>query len=224
MDPLVALERLLLGLYSVDELRRFLRFGEEGRALVLELPEGPVSPAAFVHASVEQLARRGMLTSDFFERLVAERPGRVDEIRPLEGMLKAVRGPHVTGAESDPRKRRAQAYADLWAALEGAHLQSRFELLNKDALEGAIRAANAFLLRAAVDLSDTDRLLATSYLQALRRISSVLIELEDEAARAEWHRTGPTPPGVQALMDAWAEFNTVREQLVVAVRAGLAGA
>ncbi len=86
MAALQALEKLLLLLFSADELRRWLRYLPGGEAIYPELPGANASPAALVSEAVGVLARDGWIGEDFWARLVAERPrrkGEIDSVRVL---------------------------------------------------------------------------------------------------------------------------------------------
>lgn len=72
-----ALERLLVGLFEIDELRHFLHVH------YTEVNDGlpPNQPASVViHAAVGSLARRGWIDRAFFASLRAARPGRQVQI------------------------------------------------------------------------------------------------------------------------------------------------
>jgi hypothetical protein len=75
----VALEKLLLRLFSISELRRYVADLPDGDELRNELPAGG-SPAEFSHAFVDALKRRGGVDAAFFGALQAERPRRSADI------------------------------------------------------------------------------------------------------------------------------------------------
>ncbi len=77
---LANLTRLLLAMFSADELRRFLRYQPGGADFVGALPGSNCSPADFAFAAADRLIRHGMLTRDLRNALVAERPNRAAEI------------------------------------------------------------------------------------------------------------------------------------------------
>lgn len=84
-----ALEKLLLSLFSADELRRWLRFLPDGEGIVGRLPGPTASPAQLAHDAVEVLDRDGRIAdASFWDRLVGERPrrkGDIDGVRALFG-------------------------------------------------------------------------------------------------------------------------------------------
>ena len=89
VTPEKALETLCKELFSVEQLRRFLRELPGGGALVDELPSGAVSAAEFFHEAVAELKRAGMVDGELFEALIDERPKRaalIEEVAPLWGV------------------------------------------------------------------------------------------------------------------------------------------
>jgi len=74
------LSNLLLRIFDAGELRRFLRYLPGGADIVAELPGPDAPPSQFATAAVEHLQRLGLVRRDLRDRLVAERPRRVDEI------------------------------------------------------------------------------------------------------------------------------------------------
>jgi hypothetical protein len=74
-----ALEKLLLQLFSISELRRYVAYLPDGDELANELPAGG-SPAEFSHDFVHALKRRGAVDAAFFDALQAERPRRSADI------------------------------------------------------------------------------------------------------------------------------------------------
>lgn len=72
--------RLLLSLFSADELRRWLRYLPGGGDLMGKLPGANASPASLASEAVAELDRAGMIDEDFWQRLRNERPHRVPEI------------------------------------------------------------------------------------------------------------------------------------------------
>jgi len=81
MDPLKALESLLLKMFSADELRRFLRHLPEGESLSGSLPGMTASPVQVVHMAVEALDRVAYFAKPvLWQRLVEERGNRRAEI------------------------------------------------------------------------------------------------------------------------------------------------
>lgn len=86
--PEKALERLLKDLFSVEQLRRFLRDLPGGGALTDELPSAPASAAEVIHHAVEQLKRDGMADQEFFEALLAAKPRQGQRIRDVAAIWK----------------------------------------------------------------------------------------------------------------------------------------
>lgn len=86
MDPLQALESLLLSMFSADELRRFLRFLPDGDILIGSLPGPTASPVTVAHESVMALDKQRLFDDIFWARLVEQRPRRqaeIDKVRAL---------------------------------------------------------------------------------------------------------------------------------------------
>lgn len=79
-----SLRRLLLRMFSAEELRRFVRFMPGGQEMIHELPGPTATPSETVAAIVVALLRHEAITKDFFDRLVEERPRRADEIRKIQ--------------------------------------------------------------------------------------------------------------------------------------------
>lgn len=77
---LANLSRLLMTLFSGDELRRFLRYLPGGADFVAALPGANASPAAVAHEAADRLIRQGMVNRAFRDALVLERPRRVNDI------------------------------------------------------------------------------------------------------------------------------------------------
>ena len=74
------LSSLLLSLFSGDELRRFLGYLPGGDDIARALPGENASAAAVATDAVMYLQRQGLICRDLRDRLVAERPRRVDDI------------------------------------------------------------------------------------------------------------------------------------------------
>ncbi len=81
------LSRLLLAMYSADELRRFIRYLPEGRDLEAALPGPTSAPVALVDAVVDVLTRSSAIDQEFFATLIAARPRRRDEIERVQAMF-----------------------------------------------------------------------------------------------------------------------------------------
>jgi hypothetical protein len=86
------LRRLLLHMFSVDELRRFIRFMPGGHDLTFELPAPTASPSATAAAIVVALKDRKAIDRALFDRLVNERPRREPEIREVQGLFEETQG------------------------------------------------------------------------------------------------------------------------------------
>ena len=81
-----ALHRLLLDLFSADELRRFIRYRPGGGEMIAALPGQMTSLAELAHAVVDLLVRRSEVDAGFFAAIEAERPrrhGDIDAVRRL---------------------------------------------------------------------------------------------------------------------------------------------
>ncbi|MCB9765698.1 MAG: PAS domain-containing protein [Alphaproteobacteria bacterium] len=83
MTPLHRLEELLLNLFNVDELWRWVRQRWPDQGLD-RLISSDLSPALRTHELVEALKRRGLIDAAFFLHLVAARPRRKEAIREVE--------------------------------------------------------------------------------------------------------------------------------------------
>lgn len=85
------LVRLLAELFTVDEMRRFLRNGAEGTAVALALP-GPIAgPSELASAAVAALERHGIIDDALFEQLRESRQGRRKEIDDAQRLWNAAR-------------------------------------------------------------------------------------------------------------------------------------
>lgn len=99
MDPHEALESLLLAMFSADELRRFLRYLPGGDAIAGALPGANASPAAVAHEAVATLVKADYFgEATLWERMIAERPRRAEEINRIralviQGVAQAAAGP-----------------------------------------------------------------------------------------------------------------------------------
>lgn len=82
-----SLRTLLISLFQVWEFRSFLRYDPRGQSIEPFLPSGDGSPAEFVDAAIDALARRGLLDKYFFERLKADYPNRAREIEQVERLI-----------------------------------------------------------------------------------------------------------------------------------------
>ncbi len=72
------LTTLLLACFSSDEMRRFIRYFDEG--LAASLPGATASPMETASAAADLLVPHGRLDRSLRDRLIAERPRRVNEI------------------------------------------------------------------------------------------------------------------------------------------------
>ncbi len=84
-----ALSRLLLAMFSADELRRLVRYLPNGSEMASALPGTGTPLAGLVDAVVEVGARMGALDHNFFGALEAERPRRREEIEQIRRMFRA---------------------------------------------------------------------------------------------------------------------------------------
>ena len=87
MSEIEGLKTLLQSLFSAEELRRFVRDGPEGQAILRSLPATPseVSLDLLFERVVEAWRRRGLLGETLAVRLREARPHRVDDINKLLG-------------------------------------------------------------------------------------------------------------------------------------------
>lgn len=85
-QALPALARFLLAAFSVDELRRLVRYDPSLAVVSDELPGSLASAVVLVDALVDALNRHGLLGEALFDRLRAERPRRAAEIERLAAM------------------------------------------------------------------------------------------------------------------------------------------
>lgn len=74
------LTSLLLRMFDAAELRRFLGYLPDGRAIVLALPGPTASFASIAAEAATYLQRLGLINRDLRDALVAARPRRVDDI------------------------------------------------------------------------------------------------------------------------------------------------
>lgn len=87
-----ALENLLLSIFSVDELRRFLRYLPSGGLIFDEIPQPTTAPAILAHEAVQALERHGLLdTPDLWAALRSERPRRYAEIDRVAAQFEGTR-------------------------------------------------------------------------------------------------------------------------------------
>lgn len=77
-----ALEKLLASLFDTDGLKRWLVFVYPH--LQAELPSSRLSHASYVHEAVEMLGQHVEIGREFFERLMAARQGRANDIRAVQ--------------------------------------------------------------------------------------------------------------------------------------------
>lgn len=80
---------LFLRLFSLDELRAFLRrfLGSEWPMLAAHLPSGITSPATLASEAAEALERRGNVQPALFDALAEERPEQEASIRAVQHEL-----------------------------------------------------------------------------------------------------------------------------------------
>ena len=78
--PESQLHELLLSLFSVDELRRWIRYHAELAVITSRLPGPTASPALVVSDAVSAMRRRGLLDAAFFVQLRNGFPQRDGDI------------------------------------------------------------------------------------------------------------------------------------------------
>jgi len=83
---LEALTRLLLAMFSADELRRLIRYLPGAEDAAAMLPGNTVSASQLAHEAVIVLERHVLIDRAFFHTLEAERPRRSSEIRQVAGL------------------------------------------------------------------------------------------------------------------------------------------
>lgn len=99
---MASLEKLLLSLFSADELRRFLRYLPGGEMIMGNLPGPNASPASLAGEAVALLARAGLIDASFWARLLAERPRRQADIEQARRDVEGAGGSAVTIAVAGP--------------------------------------------------------------------------------------------------------------------------
>jgi ABC-type multidrug transport system ATPase subunit len=75
--------RLLLGLFSPEELRTFVGTLPDGETLTASLPGRNSSHADVAESAVSLLLRHGLVGTEFFARLISLRPRRLADILPI---------------------------------------------------------------------------------------------------------------------------------------------
>lgn len=85
--PIARLADLLQSLFSVGEMRRFVRWGPYGDAIAAHLPGEPATRADVAWAAAEQYRSHGLIGPDLFDRLLRERPGRDKDIAPVRALF-----------------------------------------------------------------------------------------------------------------------------------------
>ena len=79
-EALAGLQRILLDMFNVNELRHFILRGQLDGQQILEMVTQPAPPAQVAFEIVQILAKRSLLTDEFFIRLLEERPNRSDDV------------------------------------------------------------------------------------------------------------------------------------------------
>jgi hypothetical protein len=121
MDPLKALESLLLKMFSVDELRRLLRYLPEGESLSKALPGPNASPAQVAHTAVEALDQMSSLYKPaLWQRLAEERPNRKAEIDAVHALFAQAPAPAVPSPNPAPTPTSAASPSVLTILLASA--------------------------------------------------------------------------------------------------------
>lgn len=88
-----ALVDLLLGLFGVSDLRRFLLVLPDGESLQRALPGASATPKVVATEAVDALSRNGAIDQDFFESLLRARPRRLAEIQNVAARFKVLLDP-----------------------------------------------------------------------------------------------------------------------------------
>lgn len=139
-DPRRALERLLLELFTPEELSALIRRHVAEWSEILPVPAGIVSHAAFMFHIVRELEIRGLLDGSFFVALQRARPSRAEEIASVAALMGIQVGP-----TSDPRSPSPTIARSWLGSLSPARSAALLLALTLAALTG-LRAAS--LLRA----------------------------------------------------------------------------
>ncbi len=149
-NPHFALTRLLLGMFSGDELRRLIRYLPDGDQLSADLPGATASLATLVDSAVITLERHGILSDEsFFARLREERPRRTAEIDGIARLFQTTsrRVPEPSPPESHDRRMKhlrddvlfgserifaptadaVPVKVSVWSAAEDRDLRSQFD-------------------------------------------------------------------------------------------------
>jgi hypothetical protein len=91
-----AIKELLMSIFSLEELMRFLRFGPQGKEILASLPMMKASFDDVAYQAVEVLNRRGLIGEQFFRQLKIERPNRIPDIDRIEGLWSTSLRPDVS--------------------------------------------------------------------------------------------------------------------------------
>lgn len=158
MDPLKALESLLLKMFSADELRRLLRYLPEGEVLSAMLPGPNASLAEVVHKAVEALGQLNVVNDPvLWQRLIEARERRKAEIDAVRALFAQTAvpaaappgpGPAASSApptvltimfasaspEKEVRLRVDKEFRQVTEKLRGARHRDRFRLVQISAL------------------------------------------------------------------------------------------
>ncbi|MCA9634484.1 MAG: CHAT domain-containing protein [Myxococcales bacterium] len=141
MDPRRALESLLLSLFAVDELRRFVRYLPEGGRLEAALPGPTAPPIQVAYAAVDLFVREGIIGADLlWEALVKARPRRAAEIRQVQACFEVTAKPQspdpvslrillVSASPSSERRLRVdREHREITARIRGARHRDRVDV------------------------------------------------------------------------------------------------
>lgn len=85
--PIARLAGLLQSLFSVGEMRRFVKWGPYGDTITAYLPGEPAPPADVAWAAAEQYRSHGLIGPDLFDRLLKDRPGRSRDINFVRALF-----------------------------------------------------------------------------------------------------------------------------------------
>ncbi len=98
-----ALSELLVGLFSSEELRRFLAFGPDGPKILAALPGDSTALSELAFKAVSALEHRGMVNIDLFGRLLAEFPRRTADIEEVMQAWNIRKQDRATATPAPPR-------------------------------------------------------------------------------------------------------------------------
>ncbi len=110
---------------------------------------------------------------------------------------------------------REAAYKSIWEALEEVHIYVRGQRYQQDEFDRLVREANTRLIRHALHIDESDRMLAAAYMDALAGVGRVLAEMsESEFA----HGMALTAEGMAAPQGYAAAFRAYEDARGAVIR------